>query len=116
MSQISDLPIYHPAASAPSHDESTSFICWVEGSTLFLIGEADAGTVNTLTACFEQAPAVGDINVDLAELTFLDLTALRVILRFRTELAGCGRSLTVVNPSPPASLLLRVTGLDRTLL
>ena len=82
---------------------------------MFLIGEADAGTVDTITACLEQAPSVGDIEVDLADITFLDLTALRVILQFGSELAAGDRSLTVVNPSRPVTLLLRVSGFDAIL-
>ena len=115
MSHVFDLPIDQPTRPARPH-ESTSLTFRVDGSTLFLIGEADAGGVAEIAAYLDQAPSLGDIDVDLAEITFLDLTALRVVLRFRTELAARGRSLTVVNPSPPASLLLRVTGLDRTLL
>ena len=83
---------------------------------MFLIGEADAGTVDMITACLEQAPSVGDIEIDLADISFLDLTALRVILQFGSELAAGDRSLTIVNPSRPVTLLLRVSGFDGILL
>jgi anti-anti-sigma factor len=112
MSQVFD-PALDPTRSTRPY-EATPLTCRVDGATLFLIGEADAGTVDEITACLEQAPSTGDIDVDLADITFLDLTALRVIMRFGSELAACGRSLTVVNPSRPVALLLRVTGFDRT--
>jgi anti-anti-sigma factor len=88
----------------------------VDGSTLFLLGEADAGDVDELAACLDRAPSLGDIDLDLAGLTFIDLTALRAILRFGSRLAACDRSLTVVNPSQPVALLLRISGFDHMLL
>ena len=83
---------------------------------MLLIGEADAGAVEEITACLDQAPSHGDINLDLAGITFIDLAALRAILQFRGQLIACGRSLTVVNASRPVTLLLRITGFDRLLL
>jgi len=106
MSHVFDPPIDHPT-------ESTPLTFRVDGSTLFLVGEADAAAVGDIAACLEHAPPLGDIDLDLAELTFIDLTALRAILQFGSQLAACDRSLTVVNPSQPVTLLLRITGLDR---
>ena len=106
MSHVYDPPIQQPTHPARPH-ESTPLTYRVNGSTLFLTGEADAGTVDMIAACLDHAPSVGDIEVDLGDVTFLDLTALRVILEFGEELAAAHRSLTVVNPSRPVTLLLR---------
>ena len=115
MSHVYDPPIDQPTQPARPR-ESASLTCRVDGSTLFLIGEADAGAVEVITACLDQAPSVGNIKLDLSDVTFLDLTALRVILEFGKELAAADRSLSVVNPSRPVTLLLRVAGFDGILL
>ena len=115
MSHVFDPPIDQPTRPARPH-EPASLTCRVDGSTLFLIGEADAGAVDQISACFDRAPSLGHIDLDLAGLTFIDLAALRAIVQFRSKLAACDRSLTVVNPSRPVTLLLRITRFDRLLL
>ena len=115
MSHVFDPPSDQPTRP-PRPNESTSLTFRVDGSTLFLIGEADAGAVDEIGAHLDQAPSLGDLDLDLADLTFIDLAALRAILQFRSQLAADDRSLTVVNPSRPVSLLLRITRFDRLLL
>ena len=66
MSHVFDPPIDQPTQPARPH-ESTSLTFRVDGSTLFLIGEADAGAVDEIAACLDQAPSLGDIKLDLAD-------------------------------------------------
>ena len=94
MSHVYDLPIQQPTHPARPH-ESTPLTFRVDGSTLFLIGEADAGTVDVIAACLDHAPSVGDVKVDLSDVTFLDVTALRVTWNSaRSWLPPTGHSLS----------------------
>ena len=83
---------------------------------MFLVGEADAGTVEVIAACLDHAPSLGDIDLDLAGRHLHRPDGARAILQFGSQLAASDRSLTVVNPSKPVALLLRVAGFDGVLL
>jgi anti-sigma B factor antagonist len=89
-----------------------------DGSTLALSGELDLDCAPMLQALlFAQAesPGVKDLRVDLADVTFLDAATLRVLIRTLHHAQELGRSFTIVNPSPLASRVLTITGLDTVL-
>jgi anti-sigma B factor antagonist len=49
--------------------------------------------------------------VDLAEVTFIDSSALRALLNASTALADRAAVLTIARPSPAATRLLQITGM-----
>ncbi|GAA2700686.1 MULTISPECIES: STAS domain-containing protein [Actinoplanes] len=86
--------------------------------TIALSGELDLACTSTVQSLlFDQAqsPEVEDVRVDLAEVAFLDSSALGVLVgafHYAQE-QGCG--FAVVNPSPVARRVLAMTGLTEVL-
>jgi len=60
--------------------------------------------------------ATGDVDVDMALVTFCDATTLAVLVAAHHQLAGVGRRLQVINASRPVVRLVTLTDLDATLL
>jgi anti-anti-sigma factor len=56
-----------------------------------------------------------DVVLDLAELTFMDVSGLRTILDAAREARRNGRSLVIENPMPHIIRLLELTAIDQTL-
>ena len=52
-----------------------------------------------------------DVEIDLSAVTFMDSTAIRLLLSTRSEVLAAGRSWTITATSPVAYDLLSVTGL-----
>jgi len=71
-------------------------------------GEHDCSTVERLSLQLAEAFADGQASavVDLSEVTFMDVSVLRLLQRTRDHLAETNRSLIVANPSRPAWRLL----------
>jgi anti-sigma B factor antagonist len=87
-------------------------------STVWLGGELDMASAATVQGLlFEQieSPEVTEVRVDMAEVGFLDSSALRVLISGLNHANEQGRSFAVVNPSPAAQRILTVTGLDQVL-
>jgi anti-anti-sigma factor len=77
-------------------------------------GEVDLATVpvlrdTLLNVLCDQHPAV--LDVDLAEVTFLDCTGLGVLVAVRNAAVRTGSRLRVTNPQPIVRQILEVTGL-----
>jgi anti-sigma B factor antagonist len=88
-------------------------------STVLLGGELDLTSAQAVQALlFEQvqAPAVTEIRVDLAEVGFLDSSALGVLIKSLNYAQDEGRDLVVVNASLAARRILAVTGLQEILM
>ena len=58
----------------------------------------------------------GDVDVDMALVTFCDAATLRVLVTAHHQLSARGRRLRVINGSRPVLRLLTVTALDTMLL
>lgn len=89
--------------------------CQAGVSTILLSGELDMASASTVQALlFEQvqSPDVTAVRVDLAEVGFLDSSALGVLISGLNHAKDEGRDFTVVNPSAVAQRILAVTGLD----
>src|SRR4051812_28589601 len=88
------------------------------GPRLDVGGEIDLATVDALDdhLAFLVEAGIGDIEVDMAAVTFCDATVLRVLIAAHRTLDAAGRHLHVVNPSPPTIRLLHLSGLDTDLL
>ena len=80
-------------------------------------GEIDLHTAGRLRARIEEAGAVGaeTVVVDLSETSFIDSTALSVLVRETKRLEGRGHALVVVTNDPRTLRIVEVTGLGRTL-
>jgi anti-anti-sigma factor len=80
-------------------------------------GELDLHTAGCLEARIEEAGAVGaeTVVVDLSETSFIDSTALSVLVRETKRLEGRGHALVVVTKDPRTLRIVEVTGLGRTL-
>jgi anti-anti-sigma factor len=78
-------------------------------------GDVDAATVATLAHSLQLAPANATVQVHCGEVTFMDSTGLREILRHSMRLTDGGGSLRVIEPSKPVRLLFSVSGLDSIL-
>jgi anti-anti-sigma factor len=87
-------------------------------SRLDVGGEIDLATIDALEdhlALLIEA-GTGDIEVDMAAVTFCDATVLGVLLAAHRTLHASGRRFQIINPSPSTIRLLRLADLDDTAL
>lgn len=79
-------------------------------------GEVDLATAprlhSSLRAAWRASP--GELAIDLAEVSYLGLTGLRVLLRARDLARAGGGDVVLWDPSPLAYQLLEMTDLMRT--
>ncbi len=82
-----------------------------------LRGELDLSTAPALAAALRDAmlDANSEIVVDLAALEFIDASGLNVLAGAETHAEQHGARLAVINASPLAQRMLRLTGLDHLL-
>ena len=80
-------------------------------------GELDLHTAGCLEARIKEAGTLGadTVLVDLSEISFIDSSALEVLVRETKRLEGRGHSLVLVTNDPRTRRILEVTGLDRVL-
>ncbi|MEU4568881.1 STAS domain-containing protein [Micromonospora sp. NPDC023956] len=82
------------------------------GVVLSPAGEVDMSTVDVLETALLAVldrPDVEECLVDLAEVSFLDSTGLRVLIEGFSLARERGRSLRVANPQPVVERVLRIT-------
>jgi anti-sigma B factor antagonist len=81
-------------------------------------GEIDLYTAERVRNGIDEADAVGadTVVLDLSESSFIDSTALGVLVQENRRLEGRGHSLVLVTNDPRTRRVLEVTGLDRVLL
>lgn len=81
--------------------------------TLRVAGEIDASSVRVLADHLEPLPeGRGEVLLDLAEVTFVDSSGLRVLIDAHQRAERGGRRLVLVEPSPVVRRLLDISGLD----
>jgi anti-anti-sigma factor len=87
------------------------------GVRLALRGELDMYSAPLLERQLEAvaADARGEIVLDLAELTFMDVSGLRTILDAARTARRGRRALVIENPMPHIVRLLELTAIDQTL-
>jgi anti-sigma B factor antagonist len=80
---------------------------------LTLAGEIDLASAAALQAALAEdvTSAGGKVVVDLTEVTFIDSTALSVLIRIRKVVRNEGRDFIVVCPGGPVLRLLTITSL-----
>ena len=78
-------------------------------------GELDVAAAPQLSAILTMGVASSQrvVVLDMAGATFIDSTALGVVIRSDDELAAAGKSLLVVAPEGPVSRLLELTNLKQ---
>jgi len=78
-----------------------------------LSGELDRATVPILKACLTNPELQGtaDVEIDLAELTYIDSAGLAVLVEHWRDLNASGGSLVVFNPSRLALKVFEITNL-----
>jgi anti-sigma B factor antagonist len=80
-------------------------------------GEADMGTASEIELELQQVLELGgrSVAIDLAEVSFIDSTALGLLLRFQPRFRARGGDLVIVSDDRRVLRTLEITGLDRIL-
>ncbi len=79
---------------------------------LVVAGEIDAHTSEVLADAVALLGSDADISLDLAGVTFIDSSGLRLIVMTHSRQRSDGGSLTIASPSTSVRRLLEITGLD----
>ncbi len=78
---------------------------------LVLAGEIDLATSGQFRAVVDEAIAEGtSLVADVEEVTFMDSTMLRELLRAHRDLGAAGNRFILAAPQPPVRRLLDLTG------
>jgi anti-sigma B factor antagonist len=83
--------------------------------SIVLAGEFDAYVAGDLDAAIERLPPDGPARVDVAGVTFIDSSALRVLILHHDRLRASGGELKLVEPSLAVRRLLEVSRLEELL-
>jgi anti-sigma B factor antagonist len=86
-----------------------------DGGVVTVSGEVDMYTAPQMKACLLELMDGGAIRivVDLSAVTFIDSTALGVLIGGVRRLHAAGGSMALVVASRPVERVLSITGLDR---
>ena len=81
------------------------------------VGELDMATVPELETVTRAALAkgVGELMIDLSELSFMDSSGLRFLIALHDEACEDGWTLRLLRPAEGPEALFRLTGLDEHL-
>lgn len=101
-----------PVASV---DNLTVTVSEDDPSVIVVVGQIDSHTATALDEALDAAPSAASVSVDLSEVSFVDSSGLRVLVRAHKRLADGGGALTLVKPSQPVTRLLDMTGLSSEL-
>jgi anti-sigma B factor antagonist len=99
-------------------EEFDAEVVWQRSEAVVVVnGELDLATSPRLAACIDEVADhhAGDVVVDLAGVSFLDSSALRVLVAAHLRLADGDRRLVVRQPSDATRSVLTVAGLLTTL-
>jgi len=79
-------------------------------TTIRASGEIDIDTAPELRDCL--AAVTGDVVLDLADVVFLDSTAMSVLIVEQKRRLSAGQSFVITGSSPLARRLFELTGID----
>lgn len=86
------------------------------GATVHLVGELDVSSVDQLRDVLEGLlVTTHQVDLDLAELTFVDSTGIGALLALHRRLADLGGTLVLRRPRAQIHRVLQMTQLDRIL-
>ncbi len=79
-----------------------------------VVGEVDVGTAPRLRDCLREAVAEGvpTVAVDLTGVTFIDSTALGVLVETKKLCDGVGGTMTIAVSEPRILKIFEITGLS----
>ncbi len=87
-----------------------------EGTVVVVgVGELDAYAATDLSGAFVRTSSEDHLVVDLGAVSFLDSTALGVVVRAMREVDERRGSARIVLPTGPARRIFEITTLDRVL-
>jgi anti-sigma B factor antagonist len=78
-------------------------------------GELDAYAAPELTACFADVAHARNVVADLSAVSFMDSTALGVVVRTLREIGKRGGGVRLVLPETSARRIFEITMLDQVL-
>jgi anti-anti-sigma factor len=83
-------------------------------ATLSLSGELDTSAARSVDRAVDEVVAAGatSVVIDLGDITFIDSSGLRSLIRARQQLGDHTDSVQLRNPQPGAMRLLEITGLQ----
>ena len=96
-------------------DHSTLLDVTVTDDGLQLAGEIDAASSVALAARLDPLPLGHRIVLDLAAVTFIDSSGLRVLIDAHRRAEADGRVVVIAHPSAPVSRLFEISGLTNHL-
>ncbi|MEY2581875.1 MAG: anti-sigma factor antagonist [Ilumatobacteraceae bacterium] len=73
-------------------------------------GEIDAHTAPQLAAAMVELPQ-GNATLDVADVSFMDSSGLRVLIDAATRAREAGGDLIIANPTPGIARLIEISGL-----
>jgi anti-sigma B factor antagonist len=79
------------------------------------VGELDAFAAPELASAFTEVEAERRVLADLDQVSFMDSTALGLIVRAARELNEAGADLRIILPCGSARRIFEITALDRVL-
>jgi stage II sporulation protein AA (anti-sigma F factor antagonist) len=85
--------------------------------TLYVAGELDVSTASGLEHAVARAlnGQGGEFRLDVRGMTFMDSTGAQALLRVHRRIAGLGRRLVIVSPTPAVRLVLEILGIDQVI-
>lgn len=96
-------------------DESARLVIASSDADVFVLsGEVDAHTAPQFAAQFEPLPAGVDeaVTIDMAEVTFMDSSGLRVLIELNRRAGEAGIALIVRAPSRAVARIIEISGLS----
>jgi anti-sigma B factor antagonist len=84
-------------------------------SVISVCGEIDMETAGRLEDAFGLCGESCDVTLDLTEVTFIDSTALKLMVQNANKLRSAGHQLRLQGLSDHQRKLVRITGLERVL-
>lgn len=86
----------------------------VDSTTVYATGEVDYGTASRLRSVLVELVHGRERNVilDLSQVTFIDSTALSVLVQAKQRFDSAGQNLVVVGTQPRVSRVLELAGLN----
>lgn len=86
-----------------------------DASAVVAEGQIDSHTSQALEEALSEVAADTELDLDLAGVSFIDSSGLRVIVRTHKRHLDSGGRLTIVTPSDAVTRLLDITGLTSQL-
>jgi len=86
-----------------------------DDGSVALSGELDAYTAPNLESELSEVSTDQDLRLDLSEVSFMDSTGIRAVIKADNELRAHDHALVIVAPSPAVLRLLQLTSLDEHL-